>query len=212
VTSLGPQLILVPTDLERRLLAELGGWPDLPQPQVCGFGPVSAAARTAGLLALDRPRRVWLVGVAGALRDLEPGTARLFTRVRLDGIGAGQGDAFRAASELGFPPWEDEHGPVAESLALAGSAADPAELLTVCSASASPAEAAARRARYPAALAEDMEAFGAALACRMAGVELAVVRGISNRAGDREHARWRLRECLAAARALLLDRVHREVP
>jgi futalosine hydrolase len=43
-----------------------------------------------------------------------------------------------------------------------------------------------------------------ALACRLAGVPLTIIRGISNTAGDRDHARWRVPEALAAAAGLAL--------
>jgi futalosine hydrolase len=49
-----------------------------------------------------------------------------------------------------------------------------------------------------------MEGFGVALACRLAGVPLTIIRGISNTAGDRDHARWRVPEALAAAAGLTL--------
>lgn len=202
----GPLLVLVPTALERRVLAELGGADAFPAPVVCGFGPVSAAARTAQLLAERRPRRACLIGIAGALGEHPLGSALAFGRVRLDGVGVGSGAAFRPASELGFPQWEDERGGrIDEGLELLPLRQAEAELLTVCAASASPAEARARRERYPAAAAEDMEGFGVALACRLFGVELIAVRGLSNRAGERDPGRWRVREALGAARALLVS-------
>ncbi|MFM8578800.1 MAG: hypothetical protein ACKOCN_08370, partial [Planctomycetaceae bacterium] len=52
---------------------------------------------------------------------------------------------------------------------------------------------------FPGAVAEDMEGFGVAMACRLVGVPLTIVRGISNIAGDRDTRQWRIRESLAAA-------------
>jgi futalosine hydrolase len=200
----GPSLVLVPTPVELRALAELGGFPGQAVER-CGFGPVAAAARAAQLLAHLRPARVWLVGLAGSLVEAELGTARTFTHVRLDGVGAGAGAAFQPASRLGFAQWEQGPERVEETLALAAPPdTAPGEILTVAAASGTPAEAAARRARYPAALAEDMEAFGVALACRLAGMEVRVVRGLSNHAGERDPARWQVHAALAAARALVL--------
>ena len=49
------------------------------------------------------------------------------------------------------------------------------------------------------AIAEDMEGFGVAMACKLAGVPLRIVRGISNRAGDRDLTQWQIEEALAAA-------------
>ena len=74
--------------------------------------------------------------------------------------------------------------------------------MTACAASASEADVADRLRLFPAALAEDMEGYGVALACRMASVPLRIVRGISNTAGDRDKRRWRITDALEAAAAL----------
>lgn len=192
----------MPTAFELRQLEELGAFPDTPgRPELCGFGPVSAAARAAQLLAELRPRRVLLLGLAGSLAHertpLE--SAHGFARVRLDGVGVGGGAGFLPPSHLGFAQWQGAER-IAETLPL--SPHGQGELLTVCAASASPAEASARRRRYPDASAEDMEGFGVALACRLFGVPLAVVRGISNVAGERDRGTWCVRAALAAAREL----------
>jgi len=50
-----------------------------------------------------------------------------------------------------------------------------------------------------------MEAYSVAVAARLHGVPLTVVRGISNLAGDRDHSRWRMTEALQAARAVLRE-------
>lgn len=192
----------MPTALELRLLEELGPISESEALcELCGFGPVSAAARTAQLLAELRPRRVLLLGLAGSLApELAPlESALCFARVRLDGVGVGAGPTFLPPARLGFPLL-DGAGPVDETLPLAGPGQG--ELLTVCGASAAPDEARARRLSYPEASAEDMEGFGVALACRLFEVPLAVVRGISNVAGERERRSWRTREALAAARQL----------
>ena len=201
-------LILVPTALELSGLIELGGFPGFAPPETCGFGPVSAAARTTQLLAERRPPLACLVGLAGALGPAALGTARVFARVRLEGVGVGAGGAFVPASEIGFAQWEGgAEGRIEEALDLARAEGSAEELLTVCAASADPQEAAERRVRHPRAAAEDMEAFGVALACRLLETPLVVVRGLSNRAGERDRTGWRVREALAAARILALERL-----
>lgn len=211
MTSLGSAtLILVPTPGEHDLLGELGGFPTgSGAVEVCGFGPVAAAARTAQRIALLRPRRVLLLGIAGTLDPARHpvGSAVAFGQVRLDGVGAGQGEAHRSGEALGFPQWpgDERSEPVGDLLALAPGHEE--ELLTVCAAAGSPSEAAERRRRHPLASAEDMEAFGVALACHLSGVPLRVVRGISNAAGDRERAAWDVPGALAAARTLALARL-----
>lgn len=211
MTSLGSAtLILVPTPGEHDLLAELGGFPPgAGAVEVCGFGPVAAAARSAQRIGLLRPRRVLLVGIAGTLAPARRpvGCAVAFGLVRLEGVGAGQGEAHRSGESLGFPQWPGEgEGPaVGDRLTLEPGLEE--ELLTVCAAAGSPADAAERRRRHPLASAEDMEAFGVALACHLAGVPCRVVRGISNVAGDRERAAWDVPGALATARELALARL-----
>lgn len=209
-----PTLVLVPTELEARRLADAGGLGrGLALEALCGFGPVAAAARAAGLLERLRPRRVLLVGIAGAYdTDAHPvGSALCFARVAIEGIGAGEGEHLVAPPALGFPQWP---GPtpggrtIEDELALARPRGLPSEptglLLTTCAASADAEQAARRRRRHPSAVAEDMEGFAVACACALAGVPLAVVRGVSNAVGERDPARWRIPAALQAARELAL--------
>lgn len=206
-------LVLIPTDLERGLLAprlrEAEVWIEL-----CGFGIAAAAARAAHLLALHRPRRVILVGIAGRFTDRLPlGSAAVFDAVTCHGIGVGSGTEFVSAAALGWPHWPGE--PAGSPTAVGDSircgspanAAVPraATLLTVAAASASMEEASLRRAAYPTAEAEDMEGFAVALACRLAAVPCAIVRGLANDAGDRDHARWHTATALDAAAAVVRD-------
>jgi len=185
-----PTLLLVPTALELTALGELGDFPaGLALVETCGFGPIAAAASTAALLAKLRPARVVLVGIAGSYDPAvcAVGTASRCSSVAIDGLetaGFEQAPGIGRTIELGS-------GSGAPRAAL---------LLTVCAPSSTAQEASARRARFPDALLEDMEGFGVACACALAGVPLAIVRGVSNVAGDRQRDRWRIREALAAAR------------
>jgi futalosine hydrolase len=214
-------LTLVPTAVELRRLEDLGGFPTgATLVELCGFGVVAAAARTAELLARLRPARVLLVGIAGAYDDERHpvGSALEFDRVAIDGIGAGEGERTVGPPALGFPQWPGRPAgapgadaapglrhPVLDTLELApapaGAAAERAGLLlTTCAASDGARHAGERRARFPEAVAEDMEGFAVALACALADVPLHVVRGVSNRVGDRDPAHWRIPAALAAAR------------
>lgn len=196
-------LVLVPTRLEREQLERLGGFPRA-RVELCGFGPVAAAARTAQLLARGGTRRVLLVGIAGSYRPrtLPVGSALRPASVRLEGLGLQQGGHTRPPSALGFAQWDEPGLRVRERLPLAGGRG---ELLTVCAASGSPEEARRRARCHPRAQLEDMEAFGVALAARLAGLPLDVVRGVSNLAGVRSRASWDVRGALAAARELALE-------
>lgn len=186
-------LILVPTELESGRLFPDGA----PAPlAVCGFGLAAAGAGAAHAIAEHRGAAedgVVLVGAAGTYDTARHpiGTALRAGSVRCDGIGAGAGDAHRTAAELGFAAADSivvGHGP---------------ELLSVAAASGSAPEAAARRARYPDAAGEEMEGYAVAVATWLFGVELTIVRGFSNAAGDRERAGWRMDEALGRAAALV---------
>jgi len=202
-----PTLVLVPTPLERAHLGLLEDAPGL-RLETAGFGPVAAAARTASLVAALAPARVLLVGLAGTYdaERLPLGAATTFRRTALADLGAGRGDGFLSPADLGLPQWDDPAdpaGPVHDLLPLAPGP-DPADLLlTVPTASGDAAHGAERLARHG-AVAEDMEAFGVALACRLAGLPLTVVRGVSNHVGDRDLGNWVAREALAAAQDLTL--------
>jgi futalosine hydrolase len=206
VTTVPTTLVLVPSAGERAALEGLGGFPGAhARFEACGFGPVAAAARAAELIARLAPARVLLVGIAGTfdLAAAPLGSASAFGRVWQDGVGAGTGEGFMPPSRLGLPQWPGPP-PVEDALALSSSGP---ELLSVCAASASPAEASQRSERYPRCLGEDMEAFAVALACRLACIPCAVVRGFSNPVGVREKRQWRVEEALEAARALALEQL-----
>jgi futalosine hydrolase len=186
-------LVLVPTELESGLLFPDGA----PGPvAVCGFGLAAAGAGAAHAIAENRAAAEEGVVLVGAAGTYDPsrypiGTALRAGSVRCDGIGAGSGNGYRSASELGFA--------AADAIALEGGA----ELISVATAAGSPAEAAERHARYPAAAGEEMEGYAVAVAAWLFGVNLTIVRGFSNAAGDRDHAGWRMDEALGRAAALV---------
>jgi futalosine hydrolase len=77
-------LLLVPTAGERRIVERVMGLGDSGQVRIelCGFGPIAAAARTAHLVATCKPASVTLVGIAGTLDDrLSIGHAHQFDEV-----------------------------------------------------------------------------------------------------------------------------------
>jgi futalosine hydrolase len=206
-------LVLVPTELELARLVDDGGLPlGAGLVETCGFGPVAAAARTAALVARLTPARVFLIGIAGSL-DLERapiGSAFEPGAVAIEGIGVGEGARAIGPAALGFPQWparaQTGTPSIEERIDLPASRArSDALLLSTCSASDSPEHAALRSERFPDAVAEDMEGFGVALACALARTPLVVVRGISNAAGLRDPATWRIPSALRAARRRLCE-------
>jgi len=106
--DIGPQtLVLVPTEIERRHLAAQPGFSADAPCELCGFGPVAAAARAASLIAQHKPERVILAGIAGTFdpMGLPVGTAAIFPRVLMHGVGIGVASGFLSAATLGFQHW-----------------------------------------------------------------------------------------------------------
>ena len=201
-------LFLVPTEFEKSFLS-LGLLEQIENGKsairICGFGPIVSGIRTSQLIAEHSPMQVFLIGIAGTL-DLRflVGTAVEFDLAICFGIGAGSGDGFIAASELGWHQWPDDPL-ISDSIQLNDENSEPCvPLLTCCSASANEHDVRLRLKKYPKAVAEDMEGFSVAAACRFAGLPLRIVRGISNRAGDRNKDNWQVREAMSAVEKSIL--------
>jgi len=161
--------------------------------EVCGFGLAAAGVGAMAAIARHAPKRIVLAGVAGTYDgDRAPvGAAVVPARVRCVGIGAGGS----SAAELGFAATDE--------VSLAG---DRGLALSVAAASGSAAEANARRGDHPGAVLEEMEGYSVALAATTMSAVCVMVRGISNLAGDRDRARWRMEAALAAVQTAL-DRI-----
>ena len=188
-------LVLVPTELESGLLFPTGA----PAPlAVCGFGLAAAGAGAAHAIAARRQAAEGGVILVGAAGTYDPsrhpiGSAVVAGSVRCDGIGAGSAEGHRTAADLGFA--------AADSIALGPGP----EILSVAAAAGSAGEVAGRRDRYPAAAGEEMEGYAVAVAAGLFGIDLTIVRGFSNVAGDRDRAGWRMGEALAAAADIVRD-------
>jgi futalosine hydrolase len=202
-------LILVPTALEGQLIFDIvrRKIPRL-EIELCGFGPLAAAARTAELIARRQPDRVLLLGIAGSIDpQLELGAAYQFSEVACFGVGVGSGGDYQTMAEMGWQHWSEDPC-VGDTLALSMSPASGnlcGQLLTVCTAANSAQDIQARKGKFPGAMAEDMEGFAVALACRLAGKPLTIVRGISNVAGDRRRQHWQISSALRSAAQLAIQ-------
>lgn len=192
-------LLLVPTQKELDVAAVWLSPETREDVHLCGFGPVEAGIETTRLLVSQKVSRVVLFGIAGTYdaSTLPVGEAYSFEQVGIYGIGAGEGTGFRSAADLGF------HTHPSETMSLTPVSPSRALLLTVTSASSNPDQVVRRRERFPAAVAEDMEAWSVALACARLGVSLTVIRGISNVAGERDHDGWQIDAALKSAAELL---------
>lgn len=159
------------------------------------------------------------MGIAGRIGpSLSLGSATTFDEVACFGVGAGSGEEFQSASDLGWNHWDSGvAGPEPRSVLgdvlpllrssieeVAGESGTRRQLLTSCSASGCPEDVALKTRHFPKAVAEDMEAFGVAMAASLMNVPVQVVRGISNDAGDRRLSHWKIKESLENAAELAL--------
>jgi futalosine hydrolase len=145
---------------------------------VCGVGPVEAAATTARALALDPPRAVVHVGVAGA-RGITPGGLVVGTESVYCDISAEIPVVDRVAPD--------------EALLAAVRAALPDALALPIGTSAAVGGLTSGELRV-----EAMEGFGVLRACAQAGVPAVEVRAISNEISEGDRSRWRIGRALEA--------------
>ena len=112
--------------------------------ELCGFGPIVAAARAASLLAAHQPQQVVLCGIAGSLGEsLQVAGAYRFDSVACYGVGVGCGQAFKTAGSVGWRQWPGDGAGQASSAAIGDviqltklrSSTDQRLLLTACAAS-----------------------------------------------------------------------------
>lgn len=202
-------LVLVPTDYElgcltplfhQKLRAIQGAV------QVCGFGPTLSGIMATRLIAEFSPERVFLVGIAGSYDPNYSVQSWLeFDQVACYGIGVGSGQSFMSASEMGWNQWSSEESTISDIISIQTEEPDAPRslLLTCCAASANDEDVEARLKKFPWAKAEDMEGFAVAAACKLSGVPLRIIRGISNRAGERNKKNWRIREAMECAETAL---------
>ncbi len=161
-----------------------------------------------------------LIGIAGTYDLLRApvGSVVIGTQATCDGIGAGTGDDFVAAGTMGWSQGHARNGlrPVHDTIDLdtgliehllhtrvPDQVSRAGQVLSVAAASGNVVDAGNRRIRHPHALIEDMEAFAVALAARMAGGSLTVIRGVSNSVGDRDHRNWQPASALGAVSRVL---------
>ncbi|AMV30628.1 Futalosine hydrolase [Pirellula sp. SH-Sr6A] len=201
-------LLLIPTAFEReRLSLELRrAWTEQGNAiELCGFGMAIAGITTAMALQQWNPSQVVLMGIAGAYaEDIPIGSSIEFARVTCYGVGVGTGESFLSAGDLNWLHWI---GPpeIADRIDFGNDLRCDSELLTVASTACDNEEVKRRMTKHPSAIAEDMEGFSVAAACRLANKPLRIIRGISNRVGDRDHRHWEIDRSLDAAMTQILE-------
>jgi futalosine hydrolase len=189
---------------------------DLVRLVALGAGVVSAALTLGRLAALGLPEAAIMVGSAGALPgsgcgmgDLVAADEEILAELGVL-AGPGQGDAGQMSLAGLVQRVALDRSLVDEVMAAVELAARMrrGSLLTVVGVSAEPEQAEAR-ARGFQALAENMEGYALALAGRCFGFRTAEIRGISNRAGDRDKSRWDLNAAQERAQLAVLEYLKR---
>jgi nucleoside phosphorylase len=167
---------------------ELAGVPDGTRAEVCGVGPVEAAARTARAIAVHAPDAVVNVGIAGA---------RAFDAPR-----------FVIGSEAVYCDADD---PRFFELRLAADERLVAAVArAVPEARREPIGTSARVGGSSGCDVEAMEGYAVLRAAGLAGVPAVEVRVLSNAIGEPDRARWQFAEAKAAL-AGALPRIVEEV-
>lgn len=230
-------LILIPTRLELdhvRAAIDQSPIQDHCRVAICGFGIAASSARTMQLIHRHQPDRLILMGIAGGylIDDCLIGSAFQFREVAVHGIGISDGAGFQSAGEAGWLHWRAEddqnseanRGPkesivgedIGDRIKLNVAQGDfPTEdlLLTVCGASQNQSDRETRLKSFTNAACEDMEGFGVATAAKLAGLEVRIIRGISNEVGNRDFKQWKTEQAIQAAWQLVEQtiRVERNV-
>jgi futalosine hydrolase len=173
-----------------------------------GVGPAAAGAGTARLLALaeaaGRPYQAVLsAGIGGGFPNRAAlGTIVLATRSIAADLGAESSDGFLSLDELGFGPTCASADPdLLRTLRGALPRATVGAIITLSTVTGTAESARALAARYPDAVAEAMEGYGAAVAAAQAGLPFAELRTISNPVGPRDRGAWRITEAFQALTA-----------
>lgn len=161
---------------------------------LCGVGPAAAAASATFLIREFQPSSVLLVGVGGtyansgfAPGDLVQAHEDIFADLgATDPAGVPQN-----LDHLGLPLFATHQGPLGCRFELPILDADlpKARFLTVSTISADASRAQILARHFHAAV-ENMEGAAVALACHLAQVPCYQVRGITNRAGERDKTHW----------------------
>lgn len=152
---------------------ELCGEPGL----VCGIGPVEAAVAMARALALDPPRAVLHVGLAGG-RSLPLRTLVIGSESRYTDLAA----AIPVAAQV---------EPDAGLLAVVRAALPEASVLPICTSAAVGGSGGDDAV-------EAMEGFAVLRACALAGIPAVEIRAISNEIGEPDRSLWQIDAALAA--------------
>ncbi|MGN9905983.1 futalosine hydrolase [Phytohabitans sp. LJ34] len=196
--------LLVVTAVEAEAQAVRAGASEVTVAAV-GVGAAAAAAGTARLLALAEAAgspytAVVVAGIGGGFAGRAPvGATVLATRSIAADLGADSPEGFIPLDDLGFGTAIAPADPMLLArLHAALPDAITGDILTVNTVTGTAETTETLTRRFPAAVAEAMEGYGAARAATDAGLPFAELRTISNPIGPRDRGAWRIPDALAA--------------
>lgn len=218
-------LILTPTQQELELLRgsfngdhgerHLSGISPIGEREIvwgaCGFGLIEAAVGATSKIIATNPTHVILAGIAGTYYESQApvGTAHFFRQVACFEIGIGRGQNFSPFEAQQLSSWNADEPildlflPASENEEIQNLPIAAGPLLSVAAVSADEQDVQCQLSKAPQAVAEDMEGYAVAVACRKLGIPLTIIRGISNIAGNRDKCHWKIPDALHAAANLI---------
>lgn len=196
-------LVMVAVDVERLAVVKGIKGDDRFEVQICGVGPVSAAAKTATILAHHDYDLVISAGIAGGFSGrADIGSIVVSSEIISGDLGTETSEGFKYAEDIGLGSSRvivDQ--PLAKNIVdhLSNSIQFPihyGSILTLATVTSSSAVSEKLMAREREAVAEAMEGFGVALAAQDKGIPAIEIRAISNQVGPRDKNAWRIEEAL----------------
>ncbi|MEC0242299.1 futalosine hydrolase [Paenibacillus dokdonensis] len=203
----GRVLIMTAVEAEQQAMLRGIGDSEIFDVKLAGFGPASAAARTAAELSASDYGLVISAGIGGGFPGkADVGSTVIADRIIAADLGAETPDGFLSVDELGFGSSVIIPEPVLvqafiDAMSSTGITANRGSILTVTTGTGSAERTAALTTRIHDAAAEGMEGFGVATAAKLWNLPVLEIRTISNAVGPRDRAAWRMKEAFAALEA-----------
>ncbi len=181
---------------------------------LAGVGPISAATKTAKVLATAEYGLVVSAGIGGGFPGrAEVGSLVVANEIVAADLGVETPEGFSSLEELGLGPTRIQVDAglaksVTHALLAAKLPVKTGPVLTVSTVTGTAETAAELAARVPGATAEAMEGYGVAHAAHDRGLPVLELRAISNLIGPRDRTSWRIKEALGvleAASSVLLE-------
>lgn len=163
-----------------------------------GVGPAAAAAAASAALAGADFDLVISAGIGGGFERMGVATIAVAATIAFADLGAETDPGFASVSALGFGTDRYDVAPQLAVELTDRTSGHLGTILTVATVTGTAASAHDLCRRFPDVVAEGMEGAGVAAAATLYGLPFAELRAISNAAGPRDRAAWRVPDALGA--------------